>query len=146
MEPTVKTGGEARRSTRIQAQIPLCLSSVDPAISFSEQCHTLVVNLQGCGVRLSRPLERGVAVLLDELPSGRTATAVVANSVPLGQGSWLVGLALDEPGNVWGIHPAPADWGQEPIVAAAVVPPPAKKNEWAFARFSGKGEFHPGRK
>jgi hypothetical protein len=140
------SGGEARRSTRIQAQIPLCLSSVDPSISFSEQCHTLVVNLQGCGVRLSRSLERGVAVLLDELPTGITATAVVANSVPLGAGSWLVGLALDEPGNVWGIHPAPADWGQEPIVAAAVVPPPPKKNEWAFARFSGKGEFHPGRK
>ena len=31
----------------------------------------------------------------------------------------MVGIALDEPGNVWGIHPTPADWGSEAANAAA---------------------------
>src|SRR5271169_2199656 len=133
MGSTPKPDSETRRSTRVKAQIPLCVSSVDPAVTFSERCHTLVVNLQGCGVRLSSPLQSGIAVLLDELPSGQTATARVTNSVPLGTENkfWIVGLALDEPGNIWGVHPAPADWGQAPVVAAAVVATPKSKQEWA---------------
>ena len=46
-----------RRSTRIRAQIPLRITSLDPAVTFSEAGHTLVLNTQGCGVRLSRALE-----------------------------------------------------------------------------------------
>jgi hypothetical protein len=144
-----------RRSTRIRAQIPLRVTSLDPTVEFSEQCHTLIVNTQGCGVRLSRPLEPGVPVRLEDLPTGKNATARVANCVPLGTGAkyWLVGLALDQPENIWGIHPAPADWGSEPkadaVAVAAVgaaVSIPAKKNEWPYSQFSDKGEFHPGRK
>lgn len=148
MGSTPKPAQETRRSTRLKAQIPLCVSSVDPAVTFSERCHTLIVNLHGCGVRLSSPLEAGTAVLLDELPSGQTATARVAHSVPIGAENkyWIVGLALDEPGNIWGIHPAPADWGQAPVVAAAVITPPKGKQEWAYERFSAKGEFHTGKK
>jgi hypothetical protein len=68
--------------------------------------------------------------------------------VPLGSGNkyWLVGLSLDEPGNVWGIHPAPTDWGPAPVVAAAVVSTPKSKQQWAYERFSAKGEFHAGKK
>jgi hypothetical protein len=59
-----------------------------------------------------------------------------------------VGLALDEPGNIWGIAPTPADWGIEAKVsaAAATAAAPAKKNEWPFTQFSKRGEFHPGKK
>ena len=60
-----------RRSTRIRAQIPLRVTSLDPATPFSESGHTLVVNTQGCGVRLSRALEPGLAVSLDDLPAGK---------------------------------------------------------------------------
>jgi hypothetical protein len=141
----------ARRGARIRAQIPLCIVSIDPADSFSEHCHTLIVNPQGCGVRISRPLEPGTPVRLEELPGGVSVTAKVANCTPLGtEGKyWLVGLALDEPGNVWCIHPAPADWGSmsKPVIAAAeATAPPAKKHEWPYSVFSGKGEAHPGRK
>lgn len=150
MEPNEKSYEGARRSTRIRAQIPLRVTGLDAANPFTEPCHTLVVNTQGCGVRLSRSLEPGTQVCLDELPSGRTVTARVANAVPLGSGGkyWLVGLALEENGNIWGIHPAPADWGTEPAPAAAVAAAAvgAKKNEWPFTQFSQKGEFHPGRK
>src|ERR1700757_5497719 len=84
MESSAKSYEAERRSTRIRAQIPLRVTSLDPAIQFSEQCHTLVVNTEGCGVRLSRPLEPGVPVRLEELPGGHIATALVANCVPLG--------------------------------------------------------------
>ncbi len=149
MDSTASAPDSDRRSTRIRAQIPLRLTSLDPAIQLSEHCHTLVVNTQGCGVRLSRPLEPGAAVRLDELPTGKSVTARVANSVPVGKESqyWVVGLALDETGNIWGIHPAPADWDSEAkAVAAAPVMLPTKKDEWPFSQFSRKGEFHPGRK
>ena len=139
-----------RRSTRIRAQIPFRLTGCDPALELSEQCHTLVVNTQGCGVRLPRPLEPGVQVILDELPIGTSVSGRVANCVPLGtEGKyWLVGLALDEPANIWCIHPAPPDWGSgtKAAAAAASVAPPEKKGEWPFSQFSDKGEFHPGRK
>jgi hypothetical protein len=148
MESTEKSYEAARRSTRIQAQIPLRLTSLDPAIQMSEHCHTLVLNTQGCGVRLSRPLEPGVPVRLDELPGGQSVTARVANCVPLGPGgkSWVVGVALDQTGNIWGIHPAPVDWGSEPQPVAAAVAIPREKNEWPYSQFSTRGEFHPGRK
>jgi hypothetical protein len=149
MESTVSSQHTGQRSTRIRAQIPLRLTRLDTAGQSSERCHTLVVNPQGCGVRLSKPLEPGVPVQLDELPGGKSVTARVANCVQLGtEGKyWLVGLALDQPGNVWCIHPEPADWGSKPKVAVAVVvAAPAKKNEWPYSQFSEKGEFHPGRK
>jgi hypothetical protein len=149
MDSTEKSFEAQRRSTRIRAQIPLRVTSLDPAIEFSEHCHTLVVNTQGCGVRLSRSLERGVPVRLDELPTGQAVAGRVANCVPLGSEGkyWLVGLALDQTGNVWGIAPAPADWGGESkAFAAAASATPGKKNEWPYSQFSRTGEFHPGRK
>ena len=149
MESTLNSHESGRRSTRIRAQIPFRLTRLDIAVRTSERCCTLVVNSQGCGVRLSKPLEPGIAVQLDELPGGTSAMARVANCVPLGtEGKyWLVGLALDQPGNVWCIRPEPADWGIEPKVAVTVkVAAPTKKNEWPYSQFSNKGEFHPGRK
>jgi hypothetical protein len=89
-------------------------------------------------------------VQLDDLPGGNHATARVANCVPLGTENkyWLVGLALDQAGNVWCIHPTPADWEVEPAPLAPVSSStlPTKKNEWPYSQFSNRGEFHPGRK
>jgi hypothetical protein len=149
MDSTEKTTASGRRSTRIRAQIPLRVTSFDATNPFSEAGHTLVVNSQGCGVRLSRPLKPGVEIFLDELPTGTRATARVANCVPLGTGSkcWVVGIALDAPGNIWGIHPVPEDWGSEVAgAAAAAVETPAKSGEWPYRQFSNRGEFHPGRR
>jgi hypothetical protein len=148
MEADEKTYESSRISTRIRAQIPLRVTSLEDSSAFSESCHTLIVNTRGCGVRLSRPVEPGVAVRLDDLPSGRAVDGCVANCVPLGPKHWLVGIALEETGNIWGIHPAPADWGGEPEAMAATTAAtiPAKKGEWPFSQFSNRGEFHPGRK
>jgi len=147
MDRTPNPHEAARRGTRIRAQLPVRVTSLDPNTEFSEHAHTLVVNPHGCGARIARPLPPGLPVALDELPTGQAVPARVANCVPLGAGGkyWLVGIALEQPGNVWGIHPAPADWGTEPAVSTAVAPP-ARKDQWPYSQFSSRGEFHPGRK
>jgi hypothetical protein len=155
MEPSATSSEASRRSTRIRAQIPLRITSADPAVNFSEQCYTLVVNTQGCGVRLGRAAEVGLPVEIETI-TGHKFPARVANCVSLGSDGkyWLVGFALDEPGNVWGINPAPDDWGQPKAMAVAASSVaassgpanPSKKGEWPYAQFSQRGEFHPGRK
>jgi hypothetical protein len=148
MEPTSESPEAVRCSTRIRAQIAIHLTSLDVGNSFSESCHTLVVNLTGCGIRLSRPLEPGVRVCLDQLPSGQSVTGCVATCVSLGPSSkyWVVGVALDEPGNIWGISPAPADWGECQIAAPPASALDSKTNEWPYRQYSNRGEFHPGRR
>jgi hypothetical protein len=63
-------------------------------------------------VRFGRPLEIGTRVQLEGLPDKRNIIARVVNCLSLGQYEkfWFLGLALDEPGNVWGIENPPADW------------------------------------
>lgn len=150
MDSTEEPIDSGPRRTRIRAQIPLRVTAFDATAPFSESGHTLVINSQGCGVRLSRPLKPGAEVFLDELPTGKRVTARVANCVPLGAGSnyWLVGIALDQPSNIWGIHPAPEDWELENIAAAPPTVPAtaAKVGEWPYRQFSNRGEFHPGRR
>jgi len=150
MDSTEETMDTVPRSTRIRAQIPLRVTALDTTAPFSETGYTLVINSQGCGVRLSRSLKPGMEVFLDELPTGKRVTARVANSVPLGSGSkcWVVGIALDHPENIWGVHPAPEDWGSETVIAAPAAAPvaPPKAGEWPYRQFSNRGEFHPGRR
>jgi len=135
--------------TRVRVEIPLRLATIAPAALFAEETHTLVVNPQGCGVKLSRALDLGTRVLLDGLPGDTQVTGRVANCLPLGNdGKWyLLGLALDEPGNIWGITEPPDDWAQAP--EPAPVPPaedPIKKKNWPYSLFSQRGEAHPGRR
>lgn len=103
---------QRRHGTRVRAQIPLRITSLDPTTRFSERCHTLLVNPYGCGVRLPRSLKPGMRVRVEELPSGKTVTARVASNSRISEESkyWLVGLGLETPGNLWCIAPAPPDW------------------------------------
>lgn len=89
------------------------LTSLDSAPSFSEPCLVILVNPRGCAVRFSRPLRVGSAVRLEGLPSSKKSVpARVVNCIPLGEYEkfWLLGLMLDEPGNIWGIESPPEDW------------------------------------
>jgi hypothetical protein len=136
--------------TRVRVEIPLRLATIAPAALFAEDTHTLVVNPQGCGVKLSRALDPGTRVLLDGLPGDVQITARVANCLALGNdGKWyLLGLALDEPGNIWGITKPPEDWSVPEVRAAPVAPAedPIKKKNWPYSLFSQRGEAHPGRR
>jgi hypothetical protein len=105
---------QARRGTRISFQIEITLISLDPAHPFSESCLTLLVNPQGCVARFRRPLEIGAAVRLEGLPTRTAVTARVVNCIRIGEYEklWLLGLALDKRGNIWGVQTPPEDWAR----------------------------------
>lgn len=136
---------QRRLGTRVRAQIPVRITSLDPSIDFSESCYTLLVNPKGCGIRCSRPLTAGLRLRVDELPGRGTAIATVACARPLEEGSryWIVGISLESPGNLWLIAPTPDDWGYYSLppkfVPASVTELP--KNPfaaWLTARRIGK--------
>lgn len=114
MPPSSDEERVVRRGTRITRRIPLTVISLDPKQPLAEATTTLVVNLQGCGVLLSRPLAVGTLVRLEVLLAAKTGVAArVANCISLGEfeKTWLVGLVLDQPGNIWGVQDPPDDWG-----------------------------------
>jgi hypothetical protein len=117
----------------------------------------LVVSPQGCGFRASQSLPLETPVLLNDLPSGGSASARVATCLPLGndQKFFLIGVALYNHANVWGITNPPEDWNCSSSLTAAVAAgadknadkAPAKSgNAWPYNLFSDQGEAHPGRK
>lgn len=93
----------------------MTLRSLDAVPPFCEPCTAFLVNPQGCAARFGRPLEIGAAVQLEGLPAGRSVTARVVNCISPGEYEkfWILGLALDEPGNVWGIEQPPEDWNPD---------------------------------
>ena len=114
----MKAQSYQRHGTRVRAQIPVRLTSLEPVNTFSENCHTLMVNPRGCGIRFPRSLQPGSRVKVDRLPGGGSATAHVACSLPPSNGSkfWIIGISVDTPGNVWCLAPAPEDWGENAAV------------------------------
>jgi hypothetical protein len=104
---------EARFGTRIRYQIQITLS--DPTHPSSEPCFALLVNPQGCAARFCRALEIGTAVQLQGLPGGVSVTARVVNCIKIEECArfWLLGLALDKAGNVWGVETPPEDWADQ---------------------------------
>src|SRR5437763_2959281 len=108
-----------RRSARIRWEIPVLVVSLDPGVPFNENCETVAVNAHGCGLISPTPLAKGTPVRLAQLPDNREAMARVADVVKLGEDgrTWLLGLQLDKPENVWGVRTPPHDW-EKAIMAA----------------------------
>jgi hypothetical protein len=105
---------EMRGGTRIPCEISITLISLDPLLPFFEPCQIILVNLRGCAVLFSRSVPIETAVHLEGLPTATNVTARVVNCISLGEHEkrWLLGMLLDEPGNVWGIESVPGDWMQ----------------------------------
>jgi hypothetical protein len=147
----VLTPKSTRRSTRLRVEIPIAVTSLDRKHTFSANCTALVVSPQGCGFRTEKSLPLGTPILLGGLPDGASASARVATCLPLGEDGkfFLIGAALYNPGNVWGITDPPEDWNcaANSTPNSGPSPPAAKsKNVWPYNLFSNQGEAHPGRK
>ncbi|MFZ0771667.1 MAG: hypothetical protein WCA49_01335 [Candidatus Sulfotelmatobacter sp.] len=151
----ILTPKTTRRSTRVRVEIPVIVTSMDRRHPFSAQCVVLVVGPQGCGFRASQALPLETPVLLGDLPGGARAAGRVANCLPLGKDDkyFLIGVALYNHGNVWGIADPPEDWNcvSNPTAAVASAGAPnhvaaRSKEVWPYNLFSGHGEAHPGRK
>jgi hypothetical protein len=84
--------------------------------------------------------------------------ARVANCLPLGNDGkfFLIGAALYNAGNVWGIADPPEDWNvaakSDPVAAKAGVVASdtskvtVQKKSWPYNLFAEGAEVHPGRK
>jgi hypothetical protein len=142
----------ARRSTRVRVEIPLTLTCMDRRHPLSAPCVALVVSPQGCGLRTTQALPVETPVLLGGLPGDATASGYVANCLPLGTNGkhFLIGVALYNHGNIWGISDPPGDWD---------CPPPANetqssensnakksKTEWPYNLHSNQGTATSSRK
>lgn len=104
----------ARGGTRVPCEIPITLTSLDPRDPFSHSCHIILANLRGCAARSPRPVAMGTPVHLEGLPNQAPVQAKIVHCISLGEFEklWLLGLALDQAGNVWGVDPVPDDWSQ----------------------------------
>jgi hypothetical protein len=148
----VFTPKTTRRSTRVRVEIPVTVTSLDRKHVFAAECVALVVSAQGCGFRTPQALPLETPVLLSNLPGGGTASGRVANCLPLGSEGkqFLIGVALYNSGNVWGIADPPADWNCAPAASpssgSAAKAASASKNVWPYNVFSGQREAHPSRK
>jgi len=146
----VLTPKAIRASTRLRVEIPLTVTSLDRAHSFTEKCVALVVSCHGCGFRSSRALQIGTPVMLSDLPGGGSVSARVASCLPLGRGdkSFLIGAALYIHGNVWQIENPPEDWKSAPQIPAAAAPlkqaatsdPATVHQSWPYSIFGAHTE------
>jgi len=149
----ILTPRTTRRSTRLRVEIPLTVTSLDRVHPFSAKCVALVVSPQGCGFRASQALPVETPVLLSDLPGGGSASAHVANCLPLGSDGkqFLIGVSLYNHGNVWGIADPPEDWNcvvspAAPSANSTKDAAPKGKGAWPYNLFSGHGEANLGRK
>ncbi|HTS07292.1 MAG TPA: hypothetical protein VMP68_17050 [Candidatus Eisenbacteria bacterium] len=110
--PGAKPERSERGGTRIPCEISATLTIRDAREPFSQQCLIILANLRGCAVRSPAPIPVGTEVWLAGLPAQPEVSAHVVTCISLGQFEhlWLLGLALVEPGNVWGIENVPEDW------------------------------------
>lgn len=110
-EGTALHKNDTRRSTRLSRQIPIVISSLDPAQNFSGKYETVVVNAHGCGVILPERLKNETPVTVELISNGRSKKARIVLAISLVEGaSWLLGLEFESPGNFWEIKNPPADW------------------------------------
>jgi hypothetical protein len=150
----VLTPKATRRSTRLRVEIQVSVTSLDRMRPFAERCMVLVVSAQGCGFRSTKALQLESPIMMSDLPGGNSVTGRVASCVPLGSDGFLVGVALYNHGNVWGIADAPEDWNvaakNDPVPARPVEPSVTKsavqKKTWPYNLFADGAEVHPGRK
>ena len=149
-----------RRSTRVRVEIPISVTSLDRRRPFAEKCVAVIVSAQGCGFRSSQAIQPETPILLGDLPRGGTTSGRVASCLPLGSDGkyFLIGVALYNHGNFWGIANPPADWGIAPQNSASPSDqsanvadnsarrPAVSKQAWPYNLFSSSAENHPGKK
>jgi hypothetical protein len=100
-----------RRSTRLALQIPVILTSLDPAYFFRKECKTAIVNAHGCGIIVPQLLNNQTPVTVELVSNGANKNGRVVFAIPLLENfSWFLGVEFDSPGNFWELENPPADW------------------------------------
>jgi hypothetical protein len=101
----------ARRSTRLSLEIPVVITSLDPACGFRKECKTVMVNAHGCGVIFPERLKDETPLMVKLVSNGVSKKGRVVLAIPLLESvSWLLGVEFDSPGNFWEVANPPTDW------------------------------------
>ncbi len=126
-----------RRSTRLTISLPITISGLDAQGNpFSEQTRTVGVNKHGGKLLTRFELKLRDPVYLENLKIKVNAKATVAwiGERKNPNDPWEVGVALDEPMNIWGIDFPPDDWSDAT---------PIRKEKTAEAASSPVMELRP---
>ena len=124
-------GHSLRRSSRVPANVPVRVTSMEPDSQFSEICETLVVSAHGCALRFPMKVDTGSTLRLQRR-GGRQTTAYVVFCQPMGPDglSFRLGAQLERPENFWGLESFPDDW--------KVIEMPAPAGQQALTRMPAK--------
>jgi hypothetical protein len=97
----------------VPANVPILVTSLEPATHFSEVCETLVVSAHGCSMRSPMKLDAGVLVHFHS-KEGRETTAKVVYCQPLESDrlGWRWAQSLDGP--KLGLKACSQDWERLP--------------------------------
>ena len=145
----VLTPKSTRRSTRLRVNIPLTMTSLDRRHAFVAECVAVLVTPQGAGLQAPKALPIETPVMLSGLPGEASASGRVASCLPLGKDEkhFLIGVALYNPANIWGIAQPPEDWecaaspaAPASSAGAVVAGTPSNNAAWPYNIFSGHTE------
>jgi hypothetical protein len=117
--PTSRSPHDAdlRRTSRIERSVTLLILGTNRrGQSFQEKTYTIALNLHGCRYPSRHDYAPASSVSLQVTGSDGTHSPVVRArvcsviSTRTPRELFQVGIELENPGNVWGISPAPLDW------------------------------------
>ncbi len=100
-----------RRNLRRSTRVPIRVRIEVQATGLVCEGETIVVNLHGALVKVSRALEVGARFIIQVQPTGKSAAARALFASRERPSEF--GIALDEPENIWGISLPPADWQED---------------------------------
>ncbi len=129
-------GAEKRRSTRLAKSVPIKITGTDAlGQTFHESTVTVMIDCYGCKYQSTHYAPKGSPVRIEirRLDATRSSRVVQAKVVWVQRPKtyrevYHVALALEVPGNVWGIPWPPSDWFPCPGEEVAVAEPPVEES------------------
>jgi hypothetical protein len=142
-ETTVTAGAEKRRSTRLVRAVPIIIVGTDAlGQPFRESTSTMMVDCYGCKFQSRNYAPKHSTVTVEIFHAPGWDRRVVHGKVVWVQRprthreNYQIAIALEVPGNVWGVSPPPHDWFAHPddqAPAAIEVSDPESADGSSFA-------------
>ena len=98
--------GESRRSTRVPLKVVISAKGLTQPLTCDGE--TMVVNRHGALVSCTVPLRMGLKIEVHVIMTDKSAAAEEVYVDP--ERSFVCGIALDKPENIWGLSFPPDDW------------------------------------
>jgi hypothetical protein len=126
--PNTRTGlVNQRRSQRMLLSVPLLVSEPNEnGVLISEEVPTMVVDADGCLIRLKMKTAEGQELKIKNLLTGEETTCKVVDVTAAANNEQEVGVAFSEESpNFWRVSFPPPDWSPRSLEAKRYGPPAA---------------------